>query len=138
DPLIDANDSNLSHADRVERYVQLGQQWSKGHSNRMIKVPATAAGLEALEALAAAGVTLNVTLVFSDDQYHTARENIWRGVQRHGGGLDRFKSVYSIFISRVDVYTDKNCPDLSDEAQGMVGLVNVKQIWHDNQKWWRD
>src|SRR5690606_33494230 len=84
------------------------------------------------------GVTLNVTLVFSDDQYHTARENIWRGVQRSSGGLDRFKSVYSIFISRVDVYTDKNCPDLSDAAQGMVGLVNVKQIWHDNQKWWRD
>ena len=48
------------------------------------------------------------------------------------------KSVYSIFVSRVDVYTEKHVPTLSTAAQGMVGIVNAKQIWADNQKWWAD
>lgn len=104
----------------------------------MIKVPATPAGLDALEDLAAAGVTINVTLVFSERQYEIARENIWRGAQRRKNGLDLFKSVYSIFVSRVDVYTEKHVPDLSPAAQGQVGLVNVKRIWRSNQAWWKD
>ena len=73
----------------------------------MIKVPATPAGLGALEELAATGVTLNVTLIFSDRQYRAAREAIWRGAQRRKS-LERFKSVYSIFISRIDVYTKQH------------------------------
>jgi transaldolase len=103
----------------------------------MIKVPATPGGLGALEALAAAGVTLNVTLIFSDRQYHAAREAIWRGAQRRKD-LTLFKSVYSIFISRIDVYTEQQVPDLSPAAQGQVGIVNVKRIWRDNQAWWPD
>ena len=66
----------------------------------MIKVPATPAGLDALEELAAAGITLNVTLIFSERQYKIARDNVWRGAQRRKNGLDGFKSVYSIFVSR--------------------------------------
>jgi len=101
----------------------------------MIKVPATPAGLEALESLSAAGVTLNVTLVFSPRQYHAAREAIWRGAQKRSD-LSRFKSVYSIFVSRVDIYTEKHVPQLGAAAQGMVGIVNAKQIWRDNCEWW--
>src|SRR5439155_930057 len=74
--------------------------------NRMIKVPATAAGLDAVEELAAAGLALNVTLIFSERQYKIARERVWKGAQRRKNGLQRFKSVYSIFVSRVDVYTE--------------------------------
>jgi transaldolase len=65
DPLLEDKDSSMSQAERTRRYVELGKQWSKGHDNRMIKVPATDAGLAALEELAAAGVTINVTLIFS-------------------------------------------------------------------------
>ena len=65
-----------------EQYIALGKEWAAGHKNRMIKVPATPAGLASLEDLAAAGVTLNVTLVFSDRQYQTARDAVWRGAQR--------------------------------------------------------
>src|SRR5690606_9784997 len=101
-----------------------------------IKVPATDAGLDALEELAAAGVTLNVTLIFSPRQYEKARENIWRGAQRRKNGLAGFKSVYSIFVSRVDVYTEKHVPELSPEAQGLVGIVNVKRLWQSNEKFW--
>ncbi len=73
------------------RYVELGKQWSAGHKNRMIKVPATPAGLEALEGLAAAGVTLNVTLIFTSRQYQAARDAVWRGRQqlRQAGTLQK-------------------------------------------------
>ena len=69
----------IPHAERVRRYIELGKKWATGHQNRMIKVPATAAGLDALEELAAAGITLNVTLIFSERQYKIARDNVWRG-----------------------------------------------------------
>jgi transaldolase len=137
DPLLEDVDLGPPHADRVAQYIDLGQQWSAGHENRMIKVPATPAGIDALESLAAAGVSLNVTLIFTSRQYRAAREAIWRGAQRRDS-LDRFKSVYSIFVSRVDVYTDQHLPELSAAAQGQVGLVGAKRIWHENQEFWRD
>ena len=138
DPLIEDPDADLPHDERVRRYISLGRQWSSGYTNRMIKVPATPAGIEALEELAAMGITLNVTLIFTGRQYEQAREAVWRGAQRRKRGLERFKSVYSIFISRVDVYTDKNAKDLSDEAQGMMGLVNAKRLWQGNEEYWAD
>jgi transaldolase len=138
DPLLEDAANPIPHAERVKRYIELGKEWSQGHKNRMIKVPATAAGLDALEELAAAGITLNVTLIFSERQYQTARDNVWRGAQRRKAGLDGFKSVYSIFVSRVDVYTEKYVPELSPAAQGLVGIVNVKKIWRMNQAFWKD
>jgi transaldolase len=138
DPLLEDSSCQLSLDERKARYIELGKKWSKGHKNRMIKVPATPAGLAALEELAAAGVTLNVTLTFSEDQYHAARNAIWRGAQRRPGGLTHFKSVYSIFVSRLDVYTEKHVPSLSPTAQGQVGIVNAKRIWKLNQEFWAD
>lgn len=138
DPLIEDESAGLDNSERVRRYHELGQKWSAGHKNRMIKVPASAAGLDALEALAAAGVTINVTLMFTERQYELARDAIWRGAQRRKDGLDDFKSVYSIFVSRVDAYTEEHVSDLSPAAQGMVGIVNAKRIWRENQEFWRD
>lgn len=136
DPLLEDPAANMPQAMRVARYIELGKQWSAGHQNRMIKVPATPAGLGALEELAAAGVTLNVTLIFSMRQYEAARDAIWRGAQRRKAGLTHFKSVYSIFVSRLDVYTEKAVPQLSPAAQGMVGIVNAKRIWQANTAFW--
>ena len=137
EPLLEDPQLGPAHEDRVQQYIDLGIRWSQGNPNRMIKVPATAAGLEALEDLAAAGVTLNVTLMFTMRQHEAACEAIWRGAQRTGN-TDTLKSLYSIFISRVDVATAKHMTDLSDEAQGMVGLVNAKRIWQANQQFWTD
>ena len=136
DPLLEDKESPLTTEQRAARYVALGKKWAAGHQNRMIKVPATAAGLMSLEELAAAGITLNVTLIFSRRQYETARDNVWRGAQRRKDGLAGFKSVYSIFVSRVDVYTEKHAPDLSPAAQGQVGIVNAKRLWRLNQDFW--
>jgi transaldolase len=138
DPLIEVEATGLIHAERVKRYIELGKKWSAGHNNRMIKVPATPAGIAALESLAAAGVTINVTLVFTARQYRLAREAIWRGALQHKSGLQDFKSVYSIFVSRVDVYAEEHVTDLSPYAQGMVGIVNAKRIWRENQEFWKD
>ncbi|MCS6852754.1 MAG: transaldolase [Gemmataceae bacterium] len=137
DPLLEDPALGPPHAERVRQYVALGKQWSAGHRNRMIKVPATPAGLDALEELAAAGVTLNVTLIFSPRQYEAARAAVWRGAQRRPNPAT-LKSVYSIFVSRVDVYTEKHVPGLSPRAQGMVGIVNAKRIWRMNQEFWAD
>jgi transaldolase len=138
DPLIEDESAGLGKSERVRRYFALGEKWSANHKNRMIKVPASAAGLDALEAIAAAGVTINVTLMFTERQYQLARDAIWRGAQRRKDGLHDFKSVYSIFVSRVDVYTEKHVLDLSPAAQGMVGIVNAKRIWRENEEFWKD
>jgi transaldolase len=135
DPLLEDPASTLSHDARVEQYIELGKQWSRGHQNRMIKVPATPAGLDALEELSAAGISLNVTLIFTMRQYEAARNAIWQGAQRRPS-LDSFKSVYSIFISRVDLYTEKHVPTLSPAAQGQVGIVGAKRLWRANQQFW--
>ncbi|HMP78702.1 MAG TPA: transaldolase family protein [Pirellulaceae bacterium] len=136
DPLIEDPQRDLDHDVRVARYVELGQHWSAGHPNRMIKVPATPAGIDALPELARAGVPLNVTLNFSMRQYQAARDAIWRGVQQRGDTM-RFKSVFSIFVSRIDVYTKQNASSLSPRAQGIVGIVNAQRIWQANQEFWR-
>ena len=138
DPLLEDAAKPVPHEQRVKRYIELGKKWGTDRKNRMIKVPATAAGLDALETLAATGITINVTLCFTERQYKIARDAIWRGAQRRKDGLNGFKSVYSIFISRVDVYTAKQVPELSKDAQGKVGLVNAKLLWKMNQEFWKD
>lgn len=137
DPLLEDPSLGMSDVERTARYIELGQQWNAGQRNRMIKVPASKAGLAALEELAASGVTLNVTLIFTEDQYLRARDAIWRGAQRRKD-LSTFKSVYSIFISRIDVYTQKHVPELSSDAQGQVGILNAKRVWRSNQAFWSD
>lgn len=135
DPLIEDPGINMPHAERVSRYIALGKQWNRGHSNRMIKVPATPAGLDSVEEMAAAGITLNVTLIFTPSQCRQAREAAWKGAQRRAS-LDGFKSVYSIFVSRVDVYTAKHVPELSAQAQGTVGIAIAKRVWKENTEFW--
>jgi len=137
DPLLEDTACELSVEEKAQKYIELGKRWAEGHTNRMIKVPATPGGLAALEELAAAGVTLNVTLIFSQRQYEEARDAIWRGAQRRKDPKT-LKSVYSIFISRIDVYTEQHCSNLSDAAQGQVGIVNAKRIWQLNNKFWAD
>jgi transaldolase len=136
DPLLEDPRLGPPISQRVARYIELGKKWAAGHVNRMIKVPATPAGLAALEELGAAGVTLNVTLIFSPRQYREARDAVWRGACRRTS-LAGFKSVYSIFVSRVDVYTQLHVPSLSPAAQGQVGIVNAKRLWAENRQFWQ-
>lgn len=137
DPLLEDPDNGMTTEEITAKYVELGQQWNEGHKNRMIKVPNTPGGCGALEELCAAGITLNVTLTFTPKQYVAAQQAVWRGAQRRAS-LENFKSVYSIFVSRVDVYTEQYVPNLMLKSQGQVGIVNAKNIWKMNQEFWAD
>jgi transaldolase len=137
DPLLEDPAAGLAEDAQAARYVELGKHWAAGHTNRFIKIPATPGGIRAMEPLVAAGVNLNVTLIFTPRQYCAARDAVWRGAQKRAN-RDDFKSVYSIFVSRIDAYTMKHVPALSPAAQGEVACVIAKLIWAENQVFWAE
>lgn len=78
--------------------------------NVMIKVPGTADGRKAFEELIAAGINVNVTLLFARSAYAETLEAYLRGLERRakaGGDLSRVASVASFFVSRIDTAIDK-------------------------------
>jgi transaldolase len=97
--------------------------------NLMIKVPATLEGMPAIEELIAAGVNVNVTLMFSLEDYENAAQAYLRGVARaeHPAGV---ASVASFFVSRVDTNTDEALDKVgTDEAlahRGKAAVANAK------------
>ena len=95
----------------VKRYIELGKKWAAGHKNRMIKVPATEYGLAALEELAAAGITLNVTLIFPSGNTSWARCGL-RGAHagRKGPRASRASTASSC---RGWTYTREHVPGLT-------------------------
>ncbi|MCG3205183.1 MAG: Transaldolase [Elusimicrobia bacterium] len=81
-----------------------------GRPNLMIKVPGTPAGLPAIEELIAAGININVTLLFSVENYKQVLEAYLKGLekrQRKGLSVKGIASVASFFVSRVDTLVDK-------------------------------
>ncbi|HLA85410.1 MAG TPA: transaldolase [Thermoguttaceae bacterium] len=80
-----------------------------GRPNLMIKVPATTAGLTAIEQLICEGINVNVTLLFSLERYRRSAEAYLAGLRRRvsrGKPLDRIASVASFFLSRIDTAID--------------------------------
>jgi transaldolase/glucose-6-phosphate isomerase len=105
-----------------------------GRPNVMIKVPATPAGLPAIEQLIAAGICVNVTLIFSIAHYVAVAEAYLRGLEaraQSGQPLDKVASVASVFVSRIDSVIDKILGP-NPEAQDYVGkaaIANAKVIY---------
>src|SRR5688572_5700087 len=82
--------------------------------NLMIKVPATAEGIPAIEQLIGEGINVNVTLLFAQDAYERVAEAYIAGLERYGasgGDLARVASVASFFISRIDTAVDSLVTD---------------------------
>ena len=78
--------------------------------NLLIKVPATLEGLPAIEELTAAGISVNVTLIFSVDRYNAVMDAYLRGLERRiaaGQSVTEIHSVASFFVSRIDAEIDK-------------------------------
>lgn len=78
--------------------------------NVMIKIPATIPGLEAISAVLAEGISVNVTLIFSLDRYRAVIDAYKEGIRRarmNGLDLSKIHSVASFFVSRVDTEIDK-------------------------------
>jgi transaldolase len=95
-----------------------------GRDNLLIKVPATAAGLQAIEQLIGAGVSVNVTLMFSlphVDGVAAAYQRGLEGLLRDGGDPRRVYSVASLFLSRVDSLVDKKLEEIGSGALALRG-----------------
>jgi len=96
--------------------------------NLMIKVPATAAGLQAIEELIAQGCSVNVTLMFSLRHVREVAQSYLRGISRlieGGGDARRVKSVASLFLSRVDTLVDKRLEAIGGDALALRGRTAV-------------
>jgi transaldolase len=96
-------------------------------ANVLIKVPATAAGVGAIEELTARGVNVNVTLLFSVERYEEVIEAYLRGLERRvaaGEPIDRISSVASFFVSRVDTKADAALAPGSS-LRGQVAIANA-------------
>lgn len=108
--------------------------------NIMIKVPATPAGIPAIEQLTADGINVNITLIFSVDVYEQVMNAYLSGLERRvkdGLPIDRIASVASFFVSRVDTLVDKLLQDMARNGdaetqqtlrglEGKVAVANAK------------
>ena len=97
--------------------------------NALIKIPATVEGLPAITAVIAQGISVNVTLIFSNERYRAVMDAYLTGLeQARDAGLDlsRITSVASFFVSRVDTEIDKRLEAIgTDEALGLRGKAAV-------------
>jgi transaldolase len=96
--------------------------------NLLIKIPGTKEGLPAIEEAIFAGIPVNVTLLFSDDQYLAAAEAFMRGVERRidAGLKPDVGSVASIFVSRWDVAVSGKVPDA---LHNQLGIAVAKRTY---------
>ncbi|HLG89499.1 MAG TPA: bifunctional transaldolase/phosoglucose isomerase [Alphaproteobacteria bacterium] len=102
--------------------------------NLMVKVPATPAGIPAIRQLIGRGLNINITLLFAVSVYEQVVEAYLAGLEdlkRSGGDLSKIGSVASIFVSRIDVATDKRLDRLGDKRladrlRGKAGIANAK------------
>jgi transaldolase len=96
--------------------------------NLMVKIPATMAGLPAIEDCTAHGTSINITLIFSLERYKAVVEAYLRGLERlvaSGGDPTKIASVASFFVSRVDTEADKRLTG-HEELQGKLAIANAK------------
>jgi transaldolase len=99
--------------------------------NLFVKIPATKAGLPAIEEMIARGRSINVTLIFSLERYGEVAEAYIRGLERlveAGGDPGKVASVASFFVSRVDTETDRRLDEMGgrDELKGKLAIANAK------------
>jgi transaldolase len=134
--------SPLLADDAKATIAQVAELHSRADCNIFIKIPGTEAGREAIEESIFAGIPINVTLLFSTEQYLGAAEAYMRGVERRiEAGLDpAVPSVASIFVSRWDVAVADEVPQ---ELRNRLGIAVAKQAYRayrellDSERWLR-
>ncbi|MFO1110255.1 MAG: bifunctional transaldolase/phosoglucose isomerase [Bradyrhizobium sp.] len=121
--------------------------WKDVHrKNLMVKVPATEEGLPAIETLIAKGISINVTLLFSQKVYREVAQAYIAGLEKHvagGGDPSHVASVASFFVSRIDSSVDKQLDEKIAKAndpgekerlaalKGKVAIANAKMAYRD-------
>jgi transaldolase len=111
--------------------------WHKlNRPNVMIKVPATKNGLGVVEGLIAQGINVNVTLIFSAEQYSQVVWAYFKGLKQrvqNGGDISKVHSVASIFVSRVDTNVDKQLGE-KVSLKGKAAVSNCEIIYYKFQQ----
>ncbi|MFB8386051.1 transaldolase [Microbacterium sp. NPDC055910] len=118
-----AHDTAATVAQAKELYKRVGRD------NVLIKIPATKAGLPAITETIAAGISVNVTLIFSLERYAEVIDAYLEGLERALAAdfsLGSIHSVASFFVSRVDTEVDKRLVAIgSDDAEALKSLAGV-------------
>jgi transaldolase len=139
-----ADDSAVQSAEADALHAAIGRP------NAYVKIPATAAGVVAIEDSIAAGRSINVTLIFSIERYVQIADAFLKGLVRlraAGGDLARVHSVASFFVSRVDTETDRRLDQLGAPRalKGQLGIANAKlayaryrEIFSSENALWRE
>jgi transaldolase len=97
--------------------------------NAMIKIPGTQPGLTAIRELLAAGINVNITLLFSPDRYRAVAEAFLDGLESRlaaGKPIDHVSSVASFFLSRIDTLVDKQLDALTAKGQTAAKTLRGK------------
>jgi transaldolase/glucose-6-phosphate isomerase len=114
--------------------AQAEQLWARvARPNLMVKIPATPAGIPAIRRTVAAGLNINITLIFSRSRYAEVMEAYLSGLEdRLSGGrpIGHIASVASFFVSRVDTKVDGQLPPDSP-LRGRVAVANAKLAYED-------
>jgi transaldolase len=96
--------------------------------NLYVKIPATAEGVPAIQAMVAEGRNINVTLIFSLERYADVMEAYLSGLEAFGGDLSAVRGVASFFVSRVDTEVDRRLEAIgTEEALALRGRAAVAQ-----------
>jgi transaldolase len=118
------------------------QLWAKvDQPNAMIKIPATLAGLPAITEVIGAGISVNVTLIFSIERYLAVVDAYLAGLEKAkaaGIELSTIHSVASFFVSRVDAEIDKRLDavgtDEAKAAKSKAGIANARLAYEAFEK----
>ena len=106
--------------------------------NLLVKIPATKEGLPAIEESIAAGISVNVTLIFSLERYRAVAQAYIRGLERlveGGGDPSKVASVASFFVSRVDTETDRRLEEVGrEDLKGRLAIDNAKIVYQEFKK----
>jgi transaldolase len=120
--------------DRAGTVARAQELWSEiDRPNLMVKVPGTAPGVEAVRELIAAGVNVNITLLFATSRYDEVAEAYLSGLEdrlANGGDISHIDSVASFFVSRIDNKVDALLPEDSP-LRGRIAIANAKLAYAD-------
>src|SRR3954469_10648615 len=124
-------DPNLAHDTEATKSEAIRLHGIVERENVFIKIPATQAGLRAIEDTIANGIPVNVTLIFSLERHRKVAEAYIAGLKRlveRGGDPSTVASVASFFVSRVDTEADKRLEKIGghDELKGKLAIANAK------------
>jgi transaldolase len=122
-------DPRLAHDTERTTAEAKGLWWLVDRPNVMIKIPATQEGMRSITEATAAGISVNVTLIFGLDRYEAVMAAYLDGLeqaQQAGRDLSTIRSVASFFVSRVDTEVDKRLDKIgTDEAKALRGKAAI-------------